>query len=80
MIFSKNLIAATLTGLLTLSSLGCDHEMPSQWGESPVIVDGQANEWAEIALYHFEEHDFSFALQNDATNLYQCYQGNHINR
>ncbi|MCK5688902.1 hypothetical protein KAI87_06515 [Myxococcota bacterium] len=44
--------------------------MPSQWGESPVIVDGQANEWAEIALYHFEEHDFSFALQNDATNLY----------
>ena len=61
---------------VSLTLVACDDELPSRWVTSPIVVDGQPDEWERIPLFHFEGRDFAFAVQNDADNLYVYFSTN----
>ncbi len=48
----------------------------SKFKIKPIIIDGLADEWTKPLRFYNNETKLFFALINDSTNLYLCFQSN----
>ncbi|MFH1011340.1 MAG: hypothetical protein V1784_08940 [bacterium] len=56
-------------------SMGCNgNKIQSSWPESPIQIDGQADDWNGLPKYYFEESGVSLGISNDADNAYLLFR------
>ncbi len=45
-------------------------ETESTWGETPMVIDGLADDWRGISIFYLEDNNASLGFANDSTRLY----------
>ncbi len=59
-----------LAGILFFAGCTKEHEAFSHWVPQPMTVDGQVDEWTELAMNNFDVGNLSWGILNDADNIY----------
>ena len=67
--FLKSVSISILLAILIIS--GCKKmELPSAWTTTPIVIDGNIDDWGDKPTTYFEGQDMMAAICNDSTNLY----------
>ncbi|HTA83557.1 MAG TPA: hypothetical protein VK783_11500 [Bacteroidia bacterium] len=71
--FKKRTLLATVVFSLTLfSACSPGYVYKSLWQSTPVVIDGQTNDW-EVPLRFFDDKTkLNYSITNDAQNIYIC--------
>ena len=64
----------TLILILFISLRSFSQETPASWRSKPVKADGLATEWNIPLRFYNNETNMFFAIANDSTTLYLCFQ------
>ncbi len=68
--FPSITIVALVAAIAAGGCSGSEIEVQSKWADSPVVVDGNPEDWAGFPMEYFEEAKVSVGLRNDEENLY----------
>jgi uncharacterized membrane protein YgcG len=63
------LVLLSFAAIMTIS--GCKKtQLPSTWTATPIVIDGNIDDWSDKPTTYFEGQDMMAAFCNDSTNLY----------
>jgi hypothetical protein len=72
--------AAGVLLILTTMVTGCKStEIPCRWAENEMVIDGAADDWKDMQLTYFEDHNMILGVGNDTENLYLLLRTNDMN-
>ncbi len=72
--FSLRIVLLTIAGL---SIIGCaGGQLPSNWTNCPIIVDGQPTDWEQLPRLYNENLNVSYSFANDSTSFYLLLKTN----
>ena len=61
--------------ILLFTLLGCKTDiLDSAFTETPITIDGNYSDWADIPAIYYEKQDVLFAVCNDTNNLYLAFR------
>src|SRR5690349_4096168 len=46
----------------------------SKWVQQPVVADGESNEWQQPLNFYDDKTKLLFAIANDSSNMYFCFE------
>ena len=73
---NKRIIYLFLGCLIVIKINAQDGISEAKWQVTPIVIDGNDNEWSHPFNFYDNQSALIFSISNDSKNLYICFSNN----